>query len=245
MSSSGSLPWKISVSAMMAALVCVATVAFQVYIPETHGYFNIGEVAVYISAILFGPVVGGVAGGFGSALADIITGYGYYAPGTFVIKGFEGLIVGFLSFYFRKFTSKMFWRTVILLFAFITSSLIFYIGSTYYSGLMELSLGFPYLGYHTFVIDIPWIFWAFPSAFLLIFLLYISFRVDVETSGSIVAALIGGSEMVLGYFLYEFHALSFGWAALAEVPFNICQMLVGIIVSIPVAKSVSKYFKFG
>lgn len=243
MPSNRSVAKRISVSAMMSALVCVATLAFQVYIPETKGYFNIGEVAVYVSAFIFGSFVGCFAGGFGSALADILSSYGYYAPGTLVIKGLEGFIVGFLSLYFRRFASRMLWRAIIIVFTFVTSSLILFIGSTYYSGLMELSLGFPYFGYTTFLIDIPWFFWLFPSAFLLVFLLYLSFRIDVETSCFIAAALIGGCEMVLGYFIYEFYVLSFGWAALAEVPFNICQMLVGVVIGVPVARSILKFFR--
>ncbi|MDO8124404.1 MAG: ECF transporter S component, partial [Candidatus Hermodarchaeota archaeon] len=48
----------ISITALMAALVAVLTMAFQIYVPATTGYFNLGEVGVFISAILFGPIVG-------------------------------------------------------------------------------------------------------------------------------------------------------------------------------------------
>ena len=46
--------------------------------------------------------------------------------------------------------------------------------------------------------------------------------------------MIGGLEMVAGYFLYEQFVLGYAFAAaLAEVPLNISQMLVGLIVASP------------
>ncbi len=86
---------QISLSAVMAALVCVAT--FIIRIPNPMGgYFNFGDVMVFVSALTFGPVIGGVAGGLGSALADII-GFPLFAPFTLVIKGIEGSIAGLIT----------------------------------------------------------------------------------------------------------------------------------------------------
>ena len=45
---------------------------------------------------MFGPIPGMIAGGIGSALADILTGYSYWALFTLIIKGFEGYIVGII-----------------------------------------------------------------------------------------------------------------------------------------------------
>ena len=66
----------------------------QIPIPPTRGYLNFGEIMVFTSALLFGRFVGGLAGGIGSAMADIITGYGYFAPYTLIIKGLEGFLAG-------------------------------------------------------------------------------------------------------------------------------------------------------
>ena len=88
---------ELAATAIFTALVAMATIAFSVYVPATYGFFNIGETMVYTSAIVMGPIVGGFAGGVGSALADIFLGYGSYAPGTLVIKGVEGFIVGYLA----------------------------------------------------------------------------------------------------------------------------------------------------
>lgn len=58
-----------------------------------------------------------------------------------------------------------------------------------------------------------------------------------------VAVVIGGFEMVAGYFLYETLILGYPVAlAAVEVPFNIVQMLVGLIVAVPVMHGVLKVF---
>jgi uncharacterized membrane protein len=88
-------------TSVMTALVCVSTVLFQIPIPVTGGYFNVGEAIIYISAIVFGPIVGGIAGGVGAALADVMGPYSIYAPGTLVIKFCEGFIIGFIVFTIR------------------------------------------------------------------------------------------------------------------------------------------------
>jgi len=88
---------EVSIITTFTALVAVSTMTFSVYVPATKGYFNLGEVMVYISAILFGARVGGIAGGLGSMIADILLGYPIFAPATLIIKGLEGTIVGFLS----------------------------------------------------------------------------------------------------------------------------------------------------
>jgi uncharacterized membrane protein len=58
-----------------------------------------------------------------------------------------------------------------------------------------------------------------------------------------IAVAVGGLEMVAGYFLYETLALSYPVPlALAEVPFNIMQMLVGLAIAVPVMHGVLRFF---
>ena len=90
-------PLVIAMIGIFAALICVLTMIVQIPIPATGGYLNIGDAGVMITAILFGPIVGALAGGIGSMLADLFTGYVIYAPATLIIKGLEGLIVGLIS----------------------------------------------------------------------------------------------------------------------------------------------------
>jgi uncharacterized membrane protein len=89
--------FKLILSGLMAALVTVATFMVKVPIPATNGYLNFGDIMIFVSALLFGPVVGGLAGSIGSSLSDVLGGWGTFAPFTFVIKGVEGAIAGLIS----------------------------------------------------------------------------------------------------------------------------------------------------
>jgi uncharacterized membrane protein len=85
----------VAFSAVFAAAVAVGTIAIS--IPVGIGFLNFGEVLIYTAAFLFGPVVGALAGGVGAAAADLSLGYTMFAPITFVLKGTEGAIVGYVS----------------------------------------------------------------------------------------------------------------------------------------------------
>ncbi len=82
--------------AIMTALVIVTT-SFSVPFTPTAGYFNLGDIIVVTTALLFGPLIGGFVGGVGSALADIWLGYAAFAPLTLVVKGVEGYVVGYIA----------------------------------------------------------------------------------------------------------------------------------------------------
>jgi uncharacterized membrane protein len=82
--------------ALLTGLVAVATMVIQVPSVATDGFVNFGDTFIFVSAIIFGPLAGFLAGGIGSALADVLTGYGHWAPFTLVIKALEGLICGYL-----------------------------------------------------------------------------------------------------------------------------------------------------
>ena len=92
-----SISVQIVLSAIMAALICVATMLIQIPNPPTKGYINIGDAMIFVSALSFGNFVGGLAGAIGSSLADVLSGFSLYAPFTFVIKGAEGFLAGLIS----------------------------------------------------------------------------------------------------------------------------------------------------
>ena len=80
---------------LFAALGCVATMVLQVPSP-TGGYMNLGDTVVILGAYLLGPLYGAVAGGVGPALADLLSGYAVYVPGTLVIKALMALTAALL-----------------------------------------------------------------------------------------------------------------------------------------------------
>ena len=83
--------------ALFIALVALATMVINVPMIATQGFINVGDVVIFLSAVLMGPRVGIVAGGLGSVLADLLLGYAHWAPWTLVIKAIEGLIAALLG----------------------------------------------------------------------------------------------------------------------------------------------------
>ena len=73
--------YKISVSALFAALICVAVVVFQVPLP-TGGYFNFGDCFIIVAALCIGPLWGGLAAGVGAGLSDLMAVVIFY-----IVKG--------------------------------------------------------------------------------------------------------------------------------------------------------------
>ena len=88
---------KLALSVVLAAAVTVSTMIIQIQIPATLGYLNFGDVMVFVSGLMFGGLIGGFAGGVGSAVADVMLGYPHYALYTLVIKGLEGFLAGQIS----------------------------------------------------------------------------------------------------------------------------------------------------
>jgi len=144
---------QLSLMAIMSALVTVGTLIIRIPNPMG-GYFNVGDVMIFVAALTFNPLVGGVAGGLGSAIADII-GFPLFAIPTLVIKGLEGLLASLVT------NKKSVLRDVI-------------------------------------------------------------------------AVVVAGTEMVIGYFLVEVYLWGIATAVL-EVPANIAQIAIGGLVGIPVA----------
>jgi uncharacterized membrane protein len=92
----GRIALELSLAAVFSALVAVTTLTIRIPVPATGGYINIGDAVIFAAALSMGWLVGGVSGGVGSAIADMI-GYPVFAPFTLVIKGLQGLIAGYIS----------------------------------------------------------------------------------------------------------------------------------------------------
>lgn len=86
---------KLSLYALFIALTCVGTLVVRIPFPLTKGYLNLGDAVLLAAALTLGRTGGLLAGGLGSFLADLLTGY-VYAPVTLVVKGLEGFICGII-----------------------------------------------------------------------------------------------------------------------------------------------------
>ncbi len=83
----------LALAGALAALSCAATLTVAVPTP-TGGYVNPGDAVVLLGAYVLGGGWGAAAGALGPALADLLGGYGIYAPATLVIKGLMALAAG-------------------------------------------------------------------------------------------------------------------------------------------------------
>lgn len=86
---------KLVYCALLAALTCVATLVIQIPAPVS-GYVNLGDCVVLLSAFFLGPWYGAAAAGIGSMLADLLSGFAIYAPGTLVIKAVMAIAAALL-----------------------------------------------------------------------------------------------------------------------------------------------------
>ncbi|MGD8505974.1 MAG: ECF transporter S component [Candidatus Bathyarchaeota archaeon] len=239
---SASTTIQLSVTAVFTALVFVATVIFSIYVPHTEGFFNIGETMVFTTALLFGPLVGAFAGGVGSMLADLFLGYSHYAPATLIVKACEGAVVGVLTKKRPRFSSKLQWKVFTVIFGLIVGILLGTIGSLYYSGLVELSIGIPPPENPTLSLVVPTEFWYSLGVLVILLISLIGFVFEPEFGWFVLSVFIGGSLMVIGYFLYQYFLLEFLFGiqvvAIAEIPINIGQMIVGLIVALPIVRTI-------
>ena len=92
---------KLVLSSLFAALTLVATLFFAIPLPT--GYANLGDCFTFLCGFVLGGVWGVAAAGIGSALADLLGGYGFYALATFIIKAFVALCGAMAA----KFAPKM------------------------------------------------------------------------------------------------------------------------------------------
>ena len=86
----------IALVAVLIALVTVLTLLVRVPTPA-RGYVNLSDAAITFAALAFGPWVGAIAGGVGTAIADLLGGFAPYAPISFVAHGVQGLLVGLIG----------------------------------------------------------------------------------------------------------------------------------------------------
>lgn len=115
-------------ASLLTALCCVATIVIQ--IPSSlGGYINLGDCIVLLSGFILGPLWGGIAGGIGSMLADIFTGYAIYAPGTLIIKFFCAVVFAFVC---NKKRNSAFW----IIFSSICGEAVMVVGYFLYSAII-------------------------------------------------------------------------------------------------------------
>ncbi len=89
----------LTITALSIALVYVFTAFINVRLPiaAAGGLIHLGNVPLFIFAIIFGKKTGAIAGGVGMVLFDLLSGWTLWAPFTLVIVGLMGFTVGFIT----------------------------------------------------------------------------------------------------------------------------------------------------
>lgn len=86
----------VAINGLLIALVFIATRFINVRLPISinGGLIHVGTLMLFIAALTFGPKRGAIAGSFGMALFDVLSGWGAWAPFTFIVRGLMGFVVG-------------------------------------------------------------------------------------------------------------------------------------------------------
>ena len=87
---------KLVFTALMTCLVLLGTILFRIPIPMTQGYVHLGDAMIYIGVLLLGKKHGAVAAALGSSLGDVLGGFAFWAPWSFIIKFAMAFLAGSL-----------------------------------------------------------------------------------------------------------------------------------------------------
>ncbi len=89
----------LAIDGLFIALTCLVTAFINIRLPilANGGLVHLGNVPLFIAAILFGKRTGLLAGAIGMGLFDVLSGWALWAPFTFIIVGLMGFTVGAIS----------------------------------------------------------------------------------------------------------------------------------------------------
>lgn len=166
-----------------------------------------------------------------------------------MVKGLEGFIVGYLATKTFAKVTKAKWRGVALTVGLLFALVLSYIGTNFLSGDFSPAFGGAwYLPAYTIELRIPALFWVALAALSLAVILLLGLRVETKSGLIVLSVLAGGMEMVTGYYVYESFIISLiapaslaaTLAPAAEVPINVAQVLIGLLISIPLTRSIRR-----
>ena len=98
-SSNSSRVKSLAITAICLVLVYVFTAVVNIRLPfaPNGGLVHLGNVPLFVAAILFGKRTGLLAGGIGMGLFALLSGWTLWAPFTLVIVGCMGFVVGAIT----------------------------------------------------------------------------------------------------------------------------------------------------
>lgn len=90
---------RIVINGLGAALVFVTAMFIHIQVPIAGigGMIHMGDVPLFVFALLYGKKSGALAGALGLTLFDLLSGWTLWAPFTLIIAGMVGWVVGSAS----------------------------------------------------------------------------------------------------------------------------------------------------
>ena len=89
---------ELAITGISIALVFVATLLINIRLPIGQGgLIHMGNVPLFLAAIIYGKRTGALAGAVGMGLFDLMGGWTLWAPATFLIVGLMGYVVGLIA----------------------------------------------------------------------------------------------------------------------------------------------------
>lgn len=90
---------EIAITGVCIALTFIATGFINIRLPiaANGGLVHLGNVPLFLAAVIYGKRTGALAGSFGMALFDLMGGWVLWAPFTFVVAGLMGYTVGSIT----------------------------------------------------------------------------------------------------------------------------------------------------
>ena len=81
------------ISGIFAALVFVVTA--YLHIPTYNGYVHVGDGFIFLAACILPMPYAVAVGAIGALLADVLTGYAVWAPGSIIIKDLTAMLFSY------------------------------------------------------------------------------------------------------------------------------------------------------
>lgn len=239
---------KLVMTALMTALITIVTVIIPIPVPFTNGYIHLGDSMIFLAVIILGWRYGAIAAALGSAFADLVLPYAYWAPWTFVIKGGMALILGFILYYSDKSKVRFSFTCVTiigfwLLFNVAVRTIIGIEHEKDAAALVE-GAGVSQSEFGSFLDQIQsWLMAGSLAIPLLLVVVAIIFSKSKKMNMPLiqVVAMAGsGIFMVFGY--YVAGGIIYGNFAVSafSVPFNVLQFVVGFVIATVIAGALSK-----
>ena len=85
--------FSVAYTALMAAVVFVATYLIKIPNPVTGGYSHMGDCMIFLAVVILGRRDGAIAASIGGALSDLLAGAAAWIVPTLVIKFIMGTII--------------------------------------------------------------------------------------------------------------------------------------------------------